>query len=228
MKRNNPVTSLCLLTILCMLLGCTDIVFEEQNTYLPNGKICLVMNYDIPQGAIVETKALGNDRESTLQNAVLLVFEAANEQQQEGSDRLIHVVEGDVQQNQTVNFIVSSYKGHCRVKVLANLDEQALSVVRSYQTVGSPSATTIQKYKELKMTAASLQGDKAAPYLPLYSAEPTVFNGINSSTDLTLTLKRIYARIDVAVDPSITDFTLHEIYLHNGYISGRFEPYLQG
>lgn len=225
MKRYNSITAFSLLTILCMLLGCTDIVFEDQNTLLPEGKIRLVMNYDIPQGAIVETKAVGDDRESTLQNAVLLVFEATNEQQQEESDRLIQVVEGDIHQNQTVSFVVSPYKGKCRIKVLANLDEQALAVVRSYQTLESPSATTIQEYKELKIAATSLQGDNAALYLPLCSAEPTVFNGINASTDLMLTLKRIYARIDVAVDAKVSDFTLLEIFVNNVYKEGRFEPY---
>lgn len=228
MKKYSCIILVCLCSVLYIFSGCADRVFEDQDSLLPNGKIRLILNYDIPQSAIVETKAIDDDRETRLQNAVILIFEVTNDQQQENSDRLVQIVEGDIQQNQTVSFVVSPYKGKCRIKVLANLDDQALAVVRSYQTLGSSSATTIQNYKELKMAATSLQGNNAAPYLPLCSAEPTVVDGIHSKTDLALTLKRIYARVEVAVDPSVTDFILHEIYLVNGYKSGRFEPYLPG
>lgn len=88
MKKYSCIILVCLCSVLYIFSGCADRVFEDQDSLLPNGKIRLILNYDIPQSAIVETKAINDDRETRLQNAVILIFEVTNDQQQENSDRL--------------------------------------------------------------------------------------------------------------------------------------------
>ena len=233
-RKTHLLYNLFLLFMATFILGCaTDELFHPTSTVLPDGRILLNLNYDIPQGQEVMTKSMqsAQDQESGVKNAVLLVFESTAEQARE-SDRLLQwdtvSVVSSVQQQ--INFIVSPYKGNCRVKVLANLNEEAFAKVSNYVTVSesATTATTLADFKTLTMPVEVLTNTEKKDFLPLYGALPAVIPGLNSQTDLTVTLKRIYARLNIEVAPSITDFIIHNAYVHNILQTGRFEPYEVG
>ena len=126
-RKTHLLYTLFLLFMATFILGCTtDELFHPTSTVLPDGRILLNLNYDIPQGQEVMTKSMpsAQDQESGVKNAVLLVFESTAEQARE-SDRLLQwdtvSVVSSVQQQ--INFIVSPYKGKigrasCRERVL--------------------------------------------------------------------------------------------------------------
>ena len=158
-----------------------------------------------------------------------MIFEASDEQTQKDTDRLVRFETKErVPAQGTVEFKVMPYSGKCRIKVVSNLDETATTLLNSFVSTekSSINVSTIEDFK--KLTSNSDVFTKPSTCFPLCSADPSIQNGINKQTNLTAYMERIYARIDVKVDPSVANFKMDSVYLHRGHKIGRFEPYAAG
>ncbi|MGL5785682.1 MAG: hypothetical protein ACRCX4_02525 [Bacteroidales bacterium] len=230
---NKIYTILLILVNIILFQGCTNQDFPENtSSLLPDGKIRLKLTYDLPLISQITSKSGYVNRENLIDNAVLLVFEAHEGEDQKDSDCLLQIVKAEISSGNIqpdIHFIVAGYNRSCRIKVLANLDDQTMNTVLNYKTKGNSSnPVSIGVFKELSMSSQLLNNPGLLPFLPLCSAENTIFNGIDAQTNISVALQRIYAALEVHIDPSVSNFELHEIYLHNGYKNGRFEPYKPG
>ena len=235
MKKKFILELILIILIAPFVISCSDYIEEldqENSIILPDGKVKLFVNYDIADATVINTKSAKSNYETEIKNAVLLLFEVNDENYQLESDRLLQVIKADITANSTVSqlsFIVPFYNGKCRVKILANLDNASLTKVLNYKTYpNSNTPTTIYDFKALNVPVSLLNSETLNDYLPLISEEKSVINGINGNTSLSVVLNRIYARIDLKIDPKIKDFKLLEVHLINSCKTGRYEPYLMG
>ena len=196
-----------LIILLFTNIGCTDLEYYNESILdTIDGYINLELNYKITQSQFnTENNIKISDyRENQIKNAVLLIFEASNKDIQYDNDRLVQVSiqKFDQPTSDPFNFFVKPYSGNCRVKVIANLTDSILTIITNYKTLlESNSPTTIYEFKKLYLPFHDLSNSNN--YLPLYADGNGVLPGINDKTNLTLEFKRMYARFDLEISPSV-------------------------
>ncbi|MGL5682910.1 MAG: hypothetical protein ACRDDZ_07630 [Marinifilaceae bacterium] len=226
MKTAIKQCAIIILSTLWVLVGCNEESVEySPSSLLPEGMVKLTLDYDILHYQQVNTRS-GKAVTNGLNNAVLLIFDAPNIYYQEETDALLEMAVIEDITSSDVSFIVKAYKGNCRVKVLANLSSEQLNIIKGYTTLNSSSTpTTVAEIKKLTVPFSLLNNPSAAGQFPLCGSDGAVINGIDGKTDLKVTLKNVYARFDLKLHDTITNFVLDSVYIDNMYPKGRIEPY---
>ncbi|MGL4292707.1 MAG: hypothetical protein ACRCSQ_03905 [Bacteroidales bacterium] len=218
----------------CLYTSCSkeDLTAIQSTSTIPEGKVILSVDYKISQPDQIQTKTGMINRENGINEIFLFLFEAQYEGYQLDYDKLLQVVKGEIVTNETVQeakFIVSEYQGNCRIKIIANPDPKTRDAILKFPTLeNSSEPATVSEFKNLRYNVSSLNNEKETFPFPMTGTINDIIPGINKKTNLRVSLDRICARIDVAVHDTVSNFTLHEIILCNGYKSGRYDPYARG